>query len=83
MCNLLDADTRITKVGCYMSKKLKEAVRFLERTYKDDEFALQNMWAAEDEQDYRTIIAYLDKLIDHATYLKDHLVNEVFDPNAR
>lgn len=66
-----------------MSKKLKEAVRFLERTYKDDEFALQNMSAAEDEQDYRTIINYLDKLINHATYLKDHLVNEVFDPHAR
>lgn len=59
-----------------MSKKLKEAVRFLERTYKDDELALQSIWAAEDEQDYTTIIAYLDKFIDYATYLKDHLVNE-------
>lgn len=66
-----------------MSKKLKEAVRFLERTYKDDELALQSIWAAEDEQDYTTIIAYLDKSIDYATDLKDHLVNEVFDPNAR
>lgn len=66
-----------------MSKKLKEAVRFLERTYKDDEVALQSIWAAEDEQDYTIIIAYLDKAIDYATYLKDHLVNEVFDPNAR
>lgn len=66
-----------------MSKKLKEAVRFLERTYKDDELALQSIWAAEDEQDYTTIIAYLDKCIDCATYLKDHLENEVFDPNVR
>lgn len=66
-----------------MSKKLKKAVRFLERTYKDDEVALQSIWASEDEKDYTTIIAYLDKCIDYATYLKDQLVNEIFDPNAR
>lgn len=57
-----------------MSKKLKEAVRFLERTYKDDEETLQSIWAAEDEQNYTTVIAYLEKFICYAQDLKDHLI---------
>ena len=66
-----------------MSKKLKEAVRFLINVSDSDFALLATIYTAEAEKDYKRIIEALENVIDYAQDLKDHLVNEMFDPNAR
>lgn len=62
-----------------MSKKLKEAVRFLINVSDSDLALLATIYTAEAEKDYKHIIEALENVIDYAQDLKDHLVNEIFD----